>query len=101
MANNSYDRRVVITGMGVVTPLGHDLDTFWQNLITGQCGIDTISSMYGTGQSLYSTPNTSFSICFHWRCDVLVSPSFWKLRIICRSFRSLASPTRSTNTSPD
>jgi len=44
MANNSYDRRVVITGMGVVTPLGHDLDTFWQNLITGQCGIDTISS---------------------------------------------------------
>jgi len=30
--------------MGVVTPLGHDLDTFWQNLITGQCGIDTISS---------------------------------------------------------
>ena len=44
MANNSYDRRVVITGMGVVTPLGHDLDMFWQNLITGQCGIDTISS---------------------------------------------------------
>src|ERR1017187_1818703 len=44
MANNSYDRRVVITGMGVVTPLGHDLDTFWQHLIPGQCGIDTISS---------------------------------------------------------
>ena len=44
MANNSYDRRVVITGMGVVTPLGHDLDTFWQNLITGQCGIDKITS---------------------------------------------------------
>jgi 3-oxoacyl-[acyl-carrier-protein] synthase II len=44
MANNSYDRRVVITGMGVVTPLGHDLDTFWQNLSTGQCGIDKITS---------------------------------------------------------
>jgi 3-oxoacyl-[acyl-carrier-protein] synthase II len=44
MANNSFDRRVVITGMGVVTPLGHDLDTFWQNLITGQCGIDKISA---------------------------------------------------------
>jgi hypothetical protein len=60
-----------------------------------------VQSIYGTGQSLYSTPNTSFSICFHWRCDVLVSPSLWKLRIICRSFRSLASPTRSTNASPD
>jgi len=44
MANHHSDRRVVITGMGVVTPLGHDLDTFWQRLITGQCGIDTIAA---------------------------------------------------------
>ena len=44
MANNYSDRRVVVTGLGVVTPLGHDLDTFWQNLITGQCGIDKISA---------------------------------------------------------
>jgi 3-oxoacyl-[acyl-carrier-protein] synthase II len=44
MANNYSDRRVVVTGMGVVTPLGHDLDAFWQNLITGQCGIDKISA---------------------------------------------------------
>jgi 3-oxoacyl-[acyl-carrier-protein] synthase II len=44
MANHHSDRRVVITGMGVVTPLGHDLDTFWNNLISGACGIDTISS---------------------------------------------------------
>ena len=44
MANNYSDRRVVVTGMGLVTPLGHDLNTFWQNLITSQCGIDKISS---------------------------------------------------------
>ena len=44
MANNYSDRRVVVTGMGVVTPLGHDLDTFWQNLIASQCGIDKISA---------------------------------------------------------
>jgi len=44
MANHHSDRRVVITGMGVVTPLGHDLDTFWQKLISGQSGIDTISA---------------------------------------------------------
>jgi 3-oxoacyl-[acyl-carrier-protein] synthase II len=43
MAINSSDRRVVVTGMGVVTPLGHDLNTFWNNLITGACGIDKIS----------------------------------------------------------
>ena len=44
MANNYSDRRVVVTGMGLVTPLGHDLHTFWQNLITSQCGIDKITS---------------------------------------------------------
>src|SRR5882672_7608528 len=44
MANNHSDRRVVITGMGVVTPLGNDVDTFWKNLIAGQCGIDKISA---------------------------------------------------------
>ena len=44
MANNFSDRRVVVTGMGVVTPLGHDLDTFWNNLIAGACGIDKITS---------------------------------------------------------
>jgi 3-oxoacyl-[acyl-carrier-protein] synthase II len=43
MANNSSERRVVVTGMGVVTPLGHDLDTFWRSLLAGQCGIDKIS----------------------------------------------------------
>jgi 3-oxoacyl-[acyl-carrier-protein] synthase II len=48
MANHPFDRRVVITGMGVVTPLGHDLDTFWKNLVTGQCGIDTISAFDAT-----------------------------------------------------
>jgi len=43
MANSYSDRRVVVTGMGVVTPLGNDLNTFWQNLITSQCGIDKIA----------------------------------------------------------
>jgi 3-oxoacyl-[acyl-carrier-protein] synthase II len=44
MANSYSDRRVVVTGLGVVTPLGHDLNTFWQNLISGQCGIDKITA---------------------------------------------------------
>ena len=48
MANNSIDRRVVVTGMGVVSPLGNDLNSFWQNLITGQCGIDRITAFDAT-----------------------------------------------------
>ncbi len=43
MASNWTDRRVVITGLGVVSPLGHQVDTFWANLIAGQCGIDKIT----------------------------------------------------------
>ena len=44
MASNPTDRRVVITGLGVVTPLGHQLDVFWNSLIAGQCGIDRITA---------------------------------------------------------
>src|ERR1035437_4407729 len=43
MASNWTDRRVVITGLGAVTPLGHQVDTFWANLIAGQCGIARIA----------------------------------------------------------
>lgn len=37
-------RRVVITGMGVISPIGSDLNTFWSNLKKGVCGIDFIQS---------------------------------------------------------
>ena len=40
----SYDRRVVITGMGVVTPVGNDVDTFWRNLQNGVSGIGKIQA---------------------------------------------------------
>ncbi|MGN0368944.1 MAG: beta-ketoacyl-ACP synthase II [Butyrivibrio sp.] len=37
-------KRVVITGMGAVTPIGCDVDTFWNNLKNGKNGIDYITS---------------------------------------------------------
>lgn len=36
--------RVVITGMGVVSALGNDVETFWNNIISGKNGIDLITS---------------------------------------------------------
>lgn len=44
MASNTMDRRVVVTGLGVVTPLGHQLDSFWQNILAGKCGIGPITA---------------------------------------------------------
>src|SRR6185503_18237809 len=38
------ERRVVVTGLGVVTPLGQRMDDFWLNLLAGQCGIDKITA---------------------------------------------------------
>jgi 3-oxoacyl-[acyl-carrier-protein] synthase II len=38
------DRRVVVTGLGVVTPLGHDVEEFWRNILAGQCGVDKITA---------------------------------------------------------
>ncbi|MEC0264648.1 beta-ketoacyl synthase N-terminal-like domain-containing protein, partial [Paenibacillus anseongense] len=38
-------KRVVVTGMGVITPIGNQVDRFWQNLINGTSGISTIDHM--------------------------------------------------------
>ncbi|GAA0230752.1 beta-ketoacyl-ACP synthase II [Metaclostridioides mangenotii] len=37
------NRRVVITGLGCVTPVGNDKDEFWKNIKSGVSGIDTIT----------------------------------------------------------
>lgn len=35
-------KKIVITGMGAVTPIGSGVDEYWNNLIAGACGIDRI-----------------------------------------------------------
>lgn len=36
-------RRVVVTGLGAVTPVGNDVPTMWSNMLKGVCGIDRIT----------------------------------------------------------
>ncbi len=37
-------RRVVITGVGVVSPVGNDAETFWNSLLEGKSGIDRVAA---------------------------------------------------------
>lgn len=37
-------RRVVVTGLGAISPVGNDVDTMWKNLVDGVCGIEEISA---------------------------------------------------------
>ena len=39
------NRRVVVTGTGVITPVGNDVNTYWKNLLDGVCGIDFIKAI--------------------------------------------------------
>lgn len=36
-------RRVVVTGIGAITPVGNDVATMWSNMLDGVCGIDKIT----------------------------------------------------------
>lgn len=39
------ERRVVITGLGAVSPVGNDVQTMWDNVVTGNSGIDYITRL--------------------------------------------------------
>lgn len=45
-------RRVVVTGLGIVSPVGNDLASAWDNIINGRCGIGPIT---GFDASAFST----------------------------------------------
>ena len=43
MRRPDYDRRVVVTGLGVISPVGNDKDTAWANLVNGVSGLGPIT----------------------------------------------------------
>jgi 3-oxoacyl-[acyl-carrier-protein] synthase II len=46
-------RRVVVTGMGVISPLGSDLETFWRRLVAGESGVDEITRFDHSDQRVH------------------------------------------------
>lgn len=43
------NRRVVVTGIGAITPIGNNVEEFWKGIKEGKCGIDEISAFDTTG----------------------------------------------------
>ena len=43
MRRPDYDRRVVITGLGIISPVGTDITTAWANLLAGNSGLKRIT----------------------------------------------------------
>ena len=46
--DQSTSRRVVITGLGAITSLGHTVDAFWASLVAGRSGIDRVTQFDAT-----------------------------------------------------
>ena len=47
------ERRVVITGLGAITPIGNNVEEFWKEIKEGKCGIDEITAFDTTGYKVH------------------------------------------------
>lgn len=47
-------KRVVVTGLGAITPVGNDVPEFWENLVNGVSGAGPITHL----MRRYSRPNS-------------------------------------------
>ena len=45
-------RRVVITGMGIISPVGNSPKEAWKNILAGKSGINTLTNIQTEGQSV-------------------------------------------------
>jgi 3-oxoacyl-[acyl-carrier-protein] synthase II len=55
-------RRVVVTGLGIVSPVGNDLETAWASVVAGRSGIGPIECIRGFDISAYMAPKEARKI---------------------------------------
>ena len=69
-------RRVVVTGMGVINPLGHDVSTMWSALLESQSGVGPITVFDASGY-----PTTIAAEVKHWDVSMVdEDPAVWNYR---------------------
>ena len=49
MTNNDDSTRVVVTGMGTLNPLGNNIKSFWNALISGESGVSRMTLIDPSG----------------------------------------------------
>jgi len=84
MISSNQRRRVVVTGVGVINPLGNDIETVWSALKEGKSGVDytTIfdASKFPTRISA-EVKNWDIAIPGGWACTWVRAKA---IRISCR-----------------
>lgn len=53
MNNNKGERRIVITGLGVISPVGNDITGFWNSIRNGECGIGKLEGFEEYGLPIH------------------------------------------------
>lgn len=64
-------RRVVVTGLGVVSPLGHDADEYYTNLLEGTSGVSQIEAFDCTEFPTVNLRSSYFNYCFFFPGEVI------------------------------
>ena len=72
---NNSRTRVVVTGMGAMTPLGQTVDEYWSGLVQGKSGIGPITLADTTGGANHY-------------CNVKVNP-YWSFKTITRNGKKI------------
>src|ERR1700693_6599649 len=76
------NRRVVVSGIGVVSPIGSDLKSFWENLVDGKSGIRQITQFDASSFDCHITgevPDFNPSLYFKNSKDVRRADRFAQL----------------------
>ena len=69
-------RRVVVTGIGLLTPIGNDVDSAWANALAGRSGAGPIEQFDATNFSVnICAPVASKDYRPKMPCDMLLIPS--------------------------